>query len=64
MSTPMNFDHSNDNARTEENGVSRPVWVAPKRTSLAVQRTSGTNPAASSSLETAGVTPSHYAPTS
>tara|TARA_R110002072_G_scaffold303069_1_gene492563 strand:+ start:36427 stop:36615 length:189 start_codon:yes stop_codon:yes gene_type:complete len=62
MSTPMSFDHSNNNAHTEENGVARPVWVAPKRTSLAVQRTSGTNPA-SNPYEPAVIS-SFYAPTS
>ncbi len=58
----MSFDHSNNNGQTEEDGVVRPVWVAPKRTSLAVQRTSGTNPIFNS--ENAGPSPSDYAPTS
>jgi len=61
MSTPMEFDRSENSPRIEENGVSLPVWVAPKRTSLAVQRTNGTNPAGSQ-VETGSNT--SYAPTS
>lgn len=60
MSTPREFDRPDVNAHDSD---ARRVWVAPKRTSLAVQRTSGTSPAAGSG-EGAGLDPSSYAPTS